>query len=65
MYVAESHCLFPANLGVDVSETGDLLESVAKRELEWVSRFGRARLPFERLYRELYSYQKVHPDSHY
>ncbi|KAF7180531.1 hypothetical protein CNMCM7691_009822 [Aspergillus felis] len=46
------------------SETGDLLESVAKRELEWLSHFGRARFPFERLYRELYAYQKVHPDSH-
>ncbi|GIJ83906.1 phosphotransferase enzyme [Aspergillus pseudoviridinutans] len=39
-------------------------QSVAKRELEWLSHFGRARFPFERLYRELYAYQKVHPDSH-
>lgn len=47
-----------------VSETGYLLESVAKRELEWLSRFGRPRFPFEPLRRELYAYQKVHPDSH-
>lgn len=36
-----------------------MLNSVAERELRWIREFGRARFPFEPLYRELYSYKKV------
>lgn len=41
---------------VQIPET--FLISVAKRELRWITEFGRARLPFEPLYRELYSLQE-------
>jgi Phosphotransferase enzyme family len=40
-----------------------LLEAVAKRELLWLRKFGRPRYPQNPVYRLLYDYEKVEPDS--
>lgn len=42
----------------------DVLKAGAERELVWTQQHARPRLPYERLYREIYNYEKVSPNDH-
>ena len=51
---------------IDVADSSPLqvLSCVAAKESAWLKAFGRARLPFERAYRESMKYQKSRPEEH-
>ena len=42
----------------------ELLTAAAKKEIAWLQSYGRARLPFERAYREYTNYEKSQPQEH-
>ncbi|OOF98798.1 hypothetical protein ASPCADRAFT_140162 [Aspergillus carbonarius ITEM 5010] len=54
---------FNINRGPWRSST-DIFRAVGERELSWTKSHAKPRLPYERLYREIYDFRKVHPDIH-
>ncbi|KAJ9400232.1 hypothetical protein DTO282F9_3002 [Paecilomyces variotii] len=42
----------------------DIFQAVGERELCWTKNYAKPRLPYERLYREIYHFSKVSPDTH-
>lgn len=44
--------------------SNSLFLAVGERELQWTKRFAKPRLHYERLYRELYRFQKMSPQPH-
>ncbi|KAE8349515.1 kinase-like domain-containing protein [Aspergillus coremiiformis] len=42
----------------------DIFRAVGERELSWTKVYAKSRLPYERLYREIYDFCKVSPDTH-
>lgn len=42
----------------------DVMCAGAKKEMAWLSAYGKPRLPFERVYREATNFQKSRPDEH-
>ncbi|RDH31196.1 hypothetical protein BDQ94DRAFT_180568 [Aspergillus welwitschiae] len=42
----------------------DLFRAAGERELTWAKAYAKPRLPYERLYREIYRFKCVSPDSH-
>lgn len=47
-----------------VTDPAEVLSAGAKKEIAYLNKHGRPLLPFQRLYRELYNYQKVSPSEH-
>ncbi|GIK00090.1 phosphotransferase enzyme [Aspergillus viridinutans] len=46
------------------SSSSDLFRAVGERELAWAKAYAKPRLPYEHLYREIYGFRQVLPDSH-
>ncbi|PYI30386.1 kinase-like protein [Aspergillus indologenus CBS 114.80] len=46
------------------SSSIDIFRAAGERELAWTKAHARPRLPYERLYREIYHFKHVSPDSH-
>ncbi|KAF1918728.1 hypothetical protein BDU57DRAFT_511458 [Ampelomyces quisqualis] len=46
------------------SDTATTLQAGAKKEIAYLTRFGRSLHPFQRLHREIYGYQKQSPSEH-
>jgi hypothetical protein len=46
------------------SSSTDLFRAVGERELTWAKAYGKPRLPYERMYREIYGYRQVLPEDH-
>ncbi|KAF7125526.1 hypothetical protein CNMCM5793_001765 [Aspergillus hiratsukae] len=46
------------------SSSSDLFWAVGERELTWAKAYAKPRLPYERLYREIYGFSQVSPDRH-
>lgn len=42
----------------------DIFRAAGERELTWAKAYAKPRLPYERLYREIYKFKCVSPDSH-
>lgn len=42
----------------------DIFRAVGERELTWAKAYAKPRLPDERLYREIYKFKRVSPDTH-
>ncbi|RAK85510.1 hypothetical protein BO79DRAFT_231441 [Aspergillus costaricaensis CBS 115574] len=42
----------------------DIFRAVGERELTWAKAYAMPRLPYERLYREVYQFKRVSPDTH-
>ncbi|BDD57602.1 hypothetical protein MAP00_002953 [Monascus purpureus] len=42
----------------------EIFQAVGERELFWTKFYTKPRLPYERLYREIYKFRKVSPDTH-
>ncbi|RAL12649.1 phosphotransferase family protein [Aspergillus homomorphus CBS 101889] len=42
----------------------EVFRAAGERELAWTKAYAKPRLPYERLYREIYGFQRVSPDSH-
>ncbi|KAE8149656.1 kinase-like domain-containing protein [Aspergillus avenaceus] len=42
----------------------DIFRAVGDRELAWTKNYAKPRLPYERLYREIYDFSRVSPESH-
>ncbi|OJZ85600.1 hypothetical protein ASPFODRAFT_71411 [Aspergillus luchuensis CBS 106.47] len=42
----------------------DIFRAVGERELTWAKAYAKPRLPYERLYREIYQFKRVSPDTH-
>ncbi|OJJ43355.1 hypothetical protein ASPZODRAFT_103231 [Penicilliopsis zonata CBS 506.65] len=42
----------------------EIFRAAGERELAWTKAYAKPRLPYERLYRELYHFKHVSPDSH-
>lgn len=47
-----------------VTDPAEVLAAGAQKEIAYLNKHGRPLLPFQRLYRELYNYQKVSPSEH-
>ncbi|KAL4781272.1 kinase-like domain-containing protein [Aspergillus varians] len=46
------------------ASSNDIFRAVGERELKWTKAYAKPRLPYERLYREIYNFSPVSPDSH-
>ncbi|GAT21830.1 phosphotransferase family protein [Aspergillus luchuensis] len=46
------------------SSSVDIFRAVGERELTWAKAYAKPRLPYERLYREIYKFKRVSPDTH-
>ncbi|KAH1668119.1 hypothetical protein KXV52_005667 [Aspergillus fumigatus] len=46
------------------SSSSDIFRAVGEREMTWVKAYAKPRLPYERLYREVYGFCRVSPDRH-
>ncbi|RHZ63626.1 putative sensor histidine kinase/response regulator [Aspergillus thermomutatus] len=46
------------------SSSSDLFRAVSERELTWAKAYAKPRLPYERLYREIYGFCQISPDRH-
>ncbi|RHZ55477.1 hypothetical protein CDV55_103246 [Aspergillus turcosus] len=56
-----------SNLDIDRgpwSSSSDLFRAAGERELIWAKAYAKPRLPYERLYREIYGFAQVSPDRH-
>ncbi|PLN86244.1 protein kinase-like protein [Aspergillus taichungensis] len=42
----------------------DIFRAVGERELTWTKRYAQPRQPYERVYREIYQFANISPDSH-
>ncbi|RAH53367.1 hypothetical protein BO85DRAFT_471958 [Aspergillus piperis CBS 112811] len=42
----------------------DIFRAVGERELSWAKAYAKPRLPYERLYRDIYEFKRVSPDTH-
>ncbi|KAL2851851.1 kinase-like domain-containing protein [Aspergillus pseudodeflectus] len=42
----------------------DIFRAAGERELKWATAYAKPRLPYERLYREIYNFRRISPDSH-
>ncbi|KAF2086877.1 kinase-like protein [Saccharata proteae CBS 121410] len=47
-----------------LKDPGDVMSAGAKKELEWVHKYGKPRFPLDRIYRESTGYQKSRPEEH-
>ncbi|KAM0717867.1 hypothetical protein Q7P37_006199 [Cladosporium fusiforme] len=45
--------------------TAEVLSLPATKEMAWLRKFGKPRLPFDRVYRDITEYQKSNPEDHY
>ncbi|GFG01700.1 hypothetical protein CNMCM6936_008802 [Aspergillus lentulus] len=46
------------------SSSAELFRAVGERELTWAKAYAKPRLPYERMYREIYGYRLVSPEGH-
>lgn len=50
--------------GFPGSESSAIFPAVGERELQWTKTFAKPRLHYERSYRELHGFKKMHPQVH-
>ncbi|GAQ09494.1 hypothetical protein ALT_6815 [Aspergillus lentulus] len=46
------------------SSSAELFRAVGERELTWAKAYAKPRLPYERMYREIYGYRLASPEGH-
>ncbi|KAL3496060.1 hypothetical protein BJX62DRAFT_232935 [Aspergillus germanicus] len=46
------------------SSSNDIFRAAGRRELKWAKTYAKPRVPYERLYREIYDFRQVSPESH-
>ena len=57
-------CFAWTNKKFSVLKPSEVLYAGAKKELEWLRLYAKARLPFDRVYREFTGYRKADPQEH-